>query len=183
MGRRPLQPAHPGKVDRESGCGPSRGQPSGCLRRPSRETEGFLLSASSLPSELIEAYRETHYRVLGYGSLTLLVDQANPELEESHRRHQTDCSAFITACNPFSRNLSDEENADRQKRLAVHLRQSEKTFFEGIGQHPMNDWGGEASFLVFGLSLKDASSLCMRYEQNGFVWSGADAVPQLILLR
>ena len=142
-----------------------------------------MFSESSLPRERIEAYRETHDRVLGCGSLTLLVDQANPELEAAHHWHQTDCSSFITACNPFSRNLPDEENADRHRRLAAHLRQSERTFFEGIGQHPVNEWGGEASFLVFGLSLKDATTLCTRFEQNGFVWSGADAVPRLILLR
>ena len=142
-----------------------------------------MLTESSLPRELIEAYRGTHYRVLGCGTLTLLVDQSNRELEAVHRRHQTDSSAFITACNPFSRNLSGEENADRQRRLAEYLRKTERTFVDGIGQHPGNDWGGEASFLVFGLSLKDATTLCTRFEQNGFVWSGADAVPRLILLR
>ena len=105
-----------------------------------------MLTGSSLPRELIEADRETHYRVLGYGRLTLLVDQSNHELEAAHRRHQTDCSAFITACNPFSRNLSGEENADRQSMLAEYLRQTERTFVDGIGQHPRNDWGGEATF-------------------------------------
>ena len=107
-----------------------------------------MLTGSSLPRELIEADRETHYRVLGYGRLTLLVDQSNHELEAAHRRHQTDCSAFITACNPFSRNLSGEENADRQSMLAEYLRQTERTFVDGIGQHPRNDWGGEATFGV-----------------------------------
>ena len=141
-----------------------------------------MLTESSLPRELIEAYRGTHYRVLGCGTLTLLVDQSNRELEAVHRRHQTDCSAFNTACNPFSHSLSDEDNADRQRRLAANLRQSERVFFEGIGQHPVNDWKGEESFLVFGLSLDDARALCTQFEQNGFVWSGADAFPRLILL-
>jgi len=63
------------------------------------------------------------------------------------------------------------------------LRHNEVTFLEGIGQHPANDWDGEASFLVFGLSLNDATTLCTQFEQNAFVWSGADAVPRLILLR
>ena len=113
----------------------------------------------------------------------MLIDQANSELEAAHTRHQTDCSAFITACNPFGRSLPEDENADRQRRLAAELRQNNRTFFEGIGQHPENDWGGEDSFLVFGLTLEDATTLCIQFEQNGFVWSGADAVPRLILLR
>ena len=142
-----------------------------------------LSTESGLPRELIAAYRETHYKVLGYGRLTLLVDQINPELEAAHRQHRVDCSAFITACNPFSRSLPQEENADRHERLAAQLRQGERTFLEGIGQHPANDWVGETSFLVFGLSLKDATALCRQFEQNAFVWSGADAIPRLILLK
>jgi len=36
---------------------------------------------------------------------------------------------------------------------------------------------------VPGLSLEASKSLGARFEQNAIVWSGADAVPQLILLR
>jgi len=53
----------------------------------------------------------------------------------------------------------------------------------GIGKHPSNDWPGEDSFLVFGLNLEAARALGARFEQNGFIWSSADGVPQLILLR
>ena len=35
----------------------------------------------------------------------------------------------------------------------------------------------------FGLTLESAKRLGCRFEQNGFVWNGADAVSQLILLR
>ncbi len=52
-----------------------------------------------------------------------------------------------------------------------------------IGQHPSNSWAGEESFLVFGVSLEAAKALGRRFEQNAIVWSAADAVPQLILLR
>jgi len=54
---------------------------------------------------------------------------------------------------------------------------------DAIGQHPTNGWAGESGFLVFGLTLEAAKTLCPRLEQNGFVWSGADAVPRLILLK
>ena len=42
---------------------------------------------------------------------------------------------------------------------------------------------GEASYLIFGLTLEAAKMLGMRLEQNAIVWAGVDAVPQLILLR
>lgn len=33
------------------------------------------------------------------------------------------------------------------------------------------------------ISLEAAKELGARYEQNAIVWAGADAMPQLILLR
>jgi hypothetical protein len=152
------------------------------MRRPSRETEGFLFSDSTLPPGLIQAYRETHYKAPGL-ELTLLVDQPNEALDLAHRRHRSDCSAFITACNPYSAELTSAENELRQQSLAGELRSRSLAFVEGLGQHPSNGWAGEPSFLVFGLTLEAAKTLCTRLEQNGFVWSGADAVPRLILLK
>jgi hypothetical protein len=144
--------------------------------------EGFLFSDSTLPPGLIQAYRETHYKVPGL-ELTLVIDQPNPALELAHRRHRADCSAFITACNPYSAELTAAENELRQGNLATELRSRSLSFADGVGQPPSNGWAGEPSFLVFGLTLEAAKTLCERLEQNGFVWSGADAVPKLILLK
>lgn len=140
------------------------------------------MAESTLPPDLIQAYRETHYRAPAL-HLTLIVDQPNPDLDRAHRRHGVACSAFITACNPFSVRLTDAENADRQAGLAADLRARSLSFTDGIGQHPGNGWLGEPSFLVFGLELESAKVLCTGLEQNAFIWSGPDAVPRLILLR
>ena len=141
------------------------------------------MSDSTLPPGLIQAYRETHYRVTGLDGLTLIVGQHCPALALAHRRHGSACSAFITACNPFSAELLPAENELRQQDLAAELRTRGLPFVDGIGQHPGNGWPGEPSFLVFGLALGAAKALCVRLEQNGFVWARADAVPQLVLLR
>jgi hypothetical protein len=137
---------------------------------------------STLPPGLIQAYRDTHYKAPGL-DLTLVVDPPNPELDLAHRRHRSGCSAFITACNPYSAELTSAENEVRQKNLASELGMHGLAFVDAIGQHPTNGWEGEPSFLVFGLTLEAAKTLCARLEQNGFVWSGADAVPRLILLK
>lgn len=138
---------------------------------------------TSLPAALIRAYRETHYGISSRSRLTLVVDQQSHALIDLHRDHDVDCSAFITACNPYSAELSAERNAERQAELARELQQLGLTFAEGVGQHPSNHWPGEPSFLVFGLSLEAAKALGESYEQNAIVWSGADGVPRLILLR
>ena len=93
------------------------------------------------------------------------------------------CAAFITAFNPFSRELTADENRRRQAELAKELTRRSLDFVEGVGQHPSGDWPGEPSFLVFGLELEAAKSLGKVYEQNAIIWCGADCVPDLILLK
>ena len=140
-------------------------------------------AASIIDPGTIQAYQETEYRVLGGQPFTLRVGQANADLLTTHKLHQVDGSAFLTACNPFSQRLDDAANVLRQATLAAQLRQHGVAFAPGIGQHPCNDWPGEDSFLVLGLDLEAARSLGARFEQNALIWSGADGVPQLILLR
>jgi hypothetical protein len=142
-----------------------------------------LFTESRLPEGLIQAYRETRYLVLGGDGLTLVVDQPSAGLVDLHRQHRADCSAFITACNPFSAKLSREQNAKRQSELAKQLRQRGLPFVDGIGQHPANEWDGEPSFLIFGLALEAAKSLGIRLEQNAILWSGENGVAHLVLLR
>lgn len=142
-----------------------------------------LLSPSIIDSATVQAYRETEYRVFAEAGFTLRVGQASAELLSAHKRHKTQCSAFLTACNPFSQAFDATTNAERQAALAKELKQRSLTFESGIGQHPGNGWPGEDSFIVYGLTLEAAKALGTRIEQNAFIWSGADAVPQLILLR
>lgn len=132
---------------------------------------------------LAQAYLETEYRVLGEPPFGLRVGRASAELLYAHERQKVDCSAFVTACNPFSRLLDDAANAARQRALAGELTHRRLAFVQGIGQHPSNQWPSEESFLVFGLTLEAAKTLGARLQQNALIWSGRDAVPQLILLR
>ncbi|WP_342357058.1 DUF3293 domain-containing protein [Paraburkholderia sacchari] len=100
-----------------------------------------------------------------------------------HKATNIACSAFITACNPFRHAGDVASNANRQQALARELSHCSLVFICGIGQHPSNRWPGEASYRILGLSLEAAKALVAKYEQTAIVWSGADAKPQLILLR
>ena len=145
-------------------------------------------SESSIPAATIQAYRETHYKVFSApGStevaFTLRVDQPCTELLAAHKRRRADCSAFVTAYNPFSQALAARENAARQLALVRELDARAFAWDEGVGKHPSNSWPGETSCLVYGIALEAAKVLATRFEQNAFVWSGSDGVPRLILLR
>ena len=142
-----------------------------------------MFFSSTIDPPTVQAYRETDYRVFAEPDFTLRVGQASAELFAIHKLHKTDCSAFLTACKPYSQAFDAASNAQRQLGLAKELKQRSLAFAPGIGQHPGNGWPGEDSFLVYGLTLEAAKALGTRLEQNAFIWSGADAVPQLIVLR
>ena len=142
-----------------------------------------MFSDSAIDQGTIQAYRETDYRILGDAPATLRIGVASPALAALHKAHHADSSAFITACNPFSQACDEAANAERQAALARELKLRSLSFIDGIGQHPSNQWPGEASFLVLGLTLEAARTLGIRLEQNAILWSGPDAVPQLILFR
>lgn len=140
-------------------------------------------AATAIDPDTLRAYAETHYRVLHDSRLTLRVDRFNGALRDLHLRHGVDCSAFLTACNPFSRALDAAQNEARQAALLDELRRRGLRFLEGEGEHPANGWPAEASVLVLGLDLEAARALGRQKEQNAIVWSAADAIPRLILLR
>ena len=141
------------------------------------------MSKSIIDAVTVQAYQETEYRAHGDEPFTLIVGETCPPLAAAHKRHRVDCSAYITACNPFSKIVDDKVNAERHAALGRDLDQRSLTSIKGIGQHPSNRWPGEASYLIFGLTLEAAKTLGTRLEQNAIVWAGADAVPQLILLQ
>jgi hypothetical protein len=70
------------------------------FRRDAREIA--LQFNSAIDPDTLRAYEETHYRVLGDAPATLRIGHANPDLAKLHRAFGVDCSAFVTAANPFS---------------------------------------------------------------------------------
>ncbi len=141
-----------------------------------------MFSGTVIDRATVQAYLETDYRVSAPTAITLRIGQASAALADLHRRHEVEASALITACNPLSQVTSDQVNEEHQQALARELQRLGLTYVEGVGQHPSNQWSGEPSFLVMGVTLEAAKALCTRYEQNAIVWCGLDAVPQLVLL-
>ena len=146
-----------------------------------------MFQDTALSPELIQAFLETHYRVHQHGSvvptMTLRVGDASPDLIALHRTHGVDCSAFLTASNPFAQQVDDASNLERQEALKQEVSRRSLVFLHGEGQHPTNGWEPEPSVLALGLSLEDAKVMGRKYEQAAIVWSGPTAVPELVLLQ
>ena len=136
--------------------------------------------SETVPSELAQAFAETHYIVHHETPFVIHIGRPCPELEALISEHNALSAAFITAWNPFSQNLLAKENEDRQDELKTSLKKRGLIYIDGIGKHPSNNWPGEASVLVLGLDLEAAKSLARHYEQHAFVWAASDGVPELI---
>ena len=141
------------------------------------------MSATTIPSTTVEAYRQTEYRVYGEPAFTLRIGQPSPQFLALQHAHQVQCSAFVTACNPYSQPLQSGENQQHQQALVQQLRAAGYTALTGIGQHPSNDWPGEESCLVLGIDLDTAKAIGIQHKQNAIVWCGQEGIPELVLLR
>ena len=138
---------------------------------------------SSLDPSLIQAYQDTDYRVDSTAPFVMKVGMASEPLCQLYSQYRSDCAAYITACNPLGRSLSDAENTARQTTLLNELTARSLKSMNGVGLDSKGNWPGEASFLVMGLSLEATRVLASKYEQNAVVWCDKDAVAQLVLLR
>ncbi|MBG6072560.1 MULTISPECIES: DUF3293 domain-containing protein [unclassified Polaromonas] len=128
-------------------------------------------------------YLDTDYGVYTVPPFVIKVGVPSEPLRQLYSQYRSDCAAYITACNPLGRSLSDAENTARQAALLNELTARSLKFINGVGLDSKSKWPGEASFLVMNLSLEATRVLASKYEQNAVVWCDKDAVAQLILLR
>ena len=146
-------------------------------------SESILLIHSTISPETIQAYKETEFRVFTTNTLVLKISEANSELINLYKSTGSENCTFVTACNPFGELVSESRNLDLQRQLEEELKFRGRAYIAGEGKHPIGNWPGEPSFLIFDLSLESAKTLGRKFNQNAIVWCDKDAIPQLILLR
>lgn len=124
-------------------------------------------------------YLETNY-IVDILSQPIRINQFNQELNELLKLNDCKTWAYITAYNPFSKIISDNENKLRNKKLESQL--SEFKIYNGRGCGIDGNWPQEESFLILGIARNDAIELGEKFEQNAIVIGSIDAVPELITL-
>ena len=110
------------------------------------------------------------------------VGESNSELVKWFQTNDHQ-AAYITAWNPFGEKISDDENYVAEQKLIAEIESRDLFYLKGESIDPSGLWANEPSLLVFGIALESAKELAKRYRQNGFIYIGDDAQPQLILLR
>jgi len=132
----------------------------------------------AIETRLIAEYRATSYQMMEGSLFSLKVGEMNLDLKEVYEDQKVNSAAFITACNPFSNMLSNEENSQRMELLKADIAVMSLKMLCGIGESASGNWL-EPSLLVLGIALEQAQCLGRKYQQNAIIWCGSDAVPRL----
>ncbi len=139
----------------------------------------ILRSGNRLSYSLIDSYLKTRYLVFN-PSLSIFAESFNPMLDLFLKEQGRTEWAYLTAANPGSKIISVVENQKRNQELRLEL----KAFpvFEGEGRGEDSFWNPEFSFLVLGISEKNALSLGKKFQQNAILVGKMDQRSKLKFL-
>ncbi len=128
-------------------------------------------------SELETVFLSAEYTVYTPG-WSLRIGEQLPALSAFLAEKNLDHWAFLTAWNPGSEILPEEENIRRNAELALDL--ADYLVLEGEGGDPNHNWEPEISFWVGGISQENALMLARKYGQLAIVAAAKEDVAQLL---
>ena len=130
--------------------------------------------------DLILAFTNTKFHVF-IPSIVIEIGKRNEDLDALIKKEGQTEWAYLTAYNPFSKELTDKENLERQSQLLSKI--SDYKFYEGEGVGEDPTWKPERSILIVGITKNEAISLGREFEQNAIVYGKINEVPELIILK
>ncbi len=139
-------------------------------------------SAVTVPDTLLEAYRKTTFSAdTPKGRLSLRVGERCLELDDLLTDHGVSTWAYVTAFNPGSMRLRDEENAARQRELEAVVASLGVVSYAGEGVAEDGGWPPEPSLLILGIERGDAVRLGRQYGQGAVVCGELGREAELVL--
>ena len=130
---------------------------------------------------LLDAYRATSYQADVEGeTVRLRVARETPELDARLAGWNLDSWAFLTAANPGSLPLSDEENRARHEELVNLLAGLGCKMWQGLGVADDDGWSPEVSLLVPGLCRDEAIRIGRRFGQVAVVFGRVGEAAELV---
>ena len=143
-----------------------------------------MAETTQIHPDKVRAYLATDY-CLGHTDqdIVLTIGQPSERLAALFADKGVNCGAFLTAYNPRGALQPEAANHLAHAQLATQLAQLGHEVIAGSGSEKGTDWAPEESYFALGLALEPAKAMGTHFDQDAIVWVGADAKPQLILLR
>lgn len=131
-----------------------------------------------MKNSLLTSYLNTLFWVNNFES-PILIGQNSKEADEFIKKNQLSQWAYITAYNPLSSPLSEDENETRNLQLRALL--ENYVVLEGQGCDVDKLWPSEKSFFVAGIPMEKAIELAQLFEQNAIVYGKLHQPAELII--
>ena len=120
--------------------------------------------------ECWRAYETTRFCVEdGARRVCFMAGSRSSKLDALLRRHGADHWAFLTAWNPGSVSLPHNANDTRQRELENQLAADGFSLLRGEGRGKDPEWPAEESFLVLGITRRQAVTIARRFGQLAIV--------------
>lgn len=132
-------------------------------------------SPPSLDRRLVSAYLQTTYRLIGF-DIDIFIGPASADFLGWAERQSVTSFAILTAVNPASHLLTDQENAARNHFLECHLQTAGLTYVPAIALAAEGNWPPEPGFGIYNPSASRIVGLARLFDQNALVYwqTGAD---------
>jgi hypothetical protein len=131
---------------------------------------------------LLKSYQNTRFIVCTtHGDLVLVIGERNRALDDLMETSDFQSGAFVTAWNPGSLKLSDEENRKRQAELIIAVQKRGYLFLEGWGVGQDEEWPPEASIFIIGIPEEAALELGKFFGQLAIVFTERGRPLELLL--
>ncbi len=147
-----------------------------------------MAETTQIHPDKVRAYLATDYR-LGHTAqeIVLTIGKRSDRLAALFAAKGVNCGAFLTAYNPRGALQPEAANHLAHAQLATQIAQLGHEVIAGAGSAADSEkgggWAAEESYFALGMALETAKAMGTHFDQDAIVWVGADAVPQLILLR
>ncbi len=135
-----------------------------------------------ISDDLIKAYTETNYFINDI-PIPLKINKYNSFLQTIYDKYNVNTCAYITAYNPYSKQVDTDENIKNNESLKLLLEKHNYKYIEGFGHHPSNTWEKEYSFLILGIEYNNACEIGHKYNQTAILWCNYECMPNLIILN
>lgn len=120
---------------------------------------------------LEQAYLSTIYRILVLPPIDLKINHYNGDLHRFCLQNKINSWAFLSAFNPQSQLLSQDENNHRHKRLLHFIKKEGYSFEKALGIPTNKDWVAEKNLFLPNISLKKTHSIAKQFDQKAFLFS------------
>lgn len=130
-----------------------------------------------------DAYLRTTYIVqTGRGPIEIRVGGLNSDLDQFLAEQGMVQWAFITASNPMSSVLSDEDNQRRHGEIIGRVVELGYRALEGSGQGYGTAWPPERSLMILGIDRDNAIDLAAKFGQRAILVGRVNELPELLML-